>query len=37
MAARYFEKTSKTAGVEGALRGLEGILFADRCVLTKLE
>jgi hypothetical protein len=26
-----------TGGVEGVVRGIEGIYLADRCVLTRLE
>jgi hypothetical protein len=32
----YIEVTA-SKGVEGVIRGLEGIYLADRCILTKLE
>jgi hypothetical protein len=31
------ENVYKDLGVEGVVRGIEGIHLADRCVLTKLE
>jgi hypothetical protein len=32
-----FNKLEKTRGVEGVVRGLEGIHLVDGCILTELE
>jgi hypothetical protein len=41
MHAELIVKSSKeetaSKGVEGVIRGLEGLHLADRCILTKLE